>query len=513
MVIGVGPVRVPYHLPELLQRSDEWVILNEGEKAADRAMQEGLLATCVEGQHWTDNQADYFANRDVLWVQEGDTAGTKNTANALERLVQVGTRVRVWRPGGGRHDDLFNWLEAGHTKEELLAIAATLPVHGQINAKPYVFPDERALPLWDWLYGKHLSRGAVSATVAPGGTGKSTLSIAEALAMAADRTLLRGQVPRPLRVCFINVEDGRAAMDKRIVAAKRHYNITDEEIGDRLIVIAKGEFKLKIAGYVANGKTVQRNELLIQHLIDFITKNQIDVLSIDPLVRTHGVSENFNEEMTAVLECYDDIAIAANCAVHIWHHTRKLGGNEVTIDAARGAGAFVDVCRSVRMLETMSKEEAKKLKVEGGYVSEFNGKHNFAPRSDERSWYKFVSITLDNAGALFGDEVGVVTPWMHPGQTQISLTPGTIMQIKAKVAAGRWREHPQSDAWVGKGIAEVLQIDPARHRQVLKALINNLITSGVLKREQGQDAHREAKMFVVSGTADAVAPKNATVTL
>jgi hypothetical protein len=379
-----------------------------------------------------------------------------------------------------------------------------------------VAPDEASLPRWDFLYGKQLLRGALSATAAPGGTGKSTKSITEALAMASGRALLNVQVPRPLRVCLINLEDRRVDIDKRIVAAKRHYGLTDADIGDRLIVIGKNElgFKLKVASYAANGRKVVRDEAVVQKLVDFIIKNQIDVLSIDPLVRTHGINENSNEEMTAVLECYDDIAMAANCAVHVWHHTRKLGGNEITIEAARGAVAFVDVCRAVRMLETMSKEEAKKLNVEGGYyVSEFNGKHNFAPRSDERTWNKFVNITLNNAGPLFGDDVGVVTAWTHPGQTQISLTPGTIMQIKAKVAAGCWREHPAAEAWVGKGIAEALQIDPERHRTVLKTLINNLITSGVLKREQGHDAHREARMFVVCGTADALEPANATVTL
>ena len=107
-----------------------------------------------------------------------------------------------------------------------------------------------------------------------------------------------------------------------------------------------------------------RNEALIKALIDFLVTNKIDVLSVDPFVKTHGVHENDNDGIQAVVECYDDIAEAANCAVHLWHHTRKTGGGEVTIELVRGAIAFVDACRSANVLETMTKAERQRLRIE-----------------------------------------------------------------------------------------------------------------------------------------------------
>ena len=74
---------------------------------------------------------------------------------------------------------------------------------------------------------------------------------------------------------------------------------------------AKGEFKLKIAKRAKNGSPV-RNEAIIKNLIDFIIANKIDVVSIDPLVKTHGIQENDTDAMQEVIECYDDIAEAAN---------------------------------------------------------------------------------------------------------------------------------------------------------------------------------------------------------
>ena len=108
--------------------------------------------------------------------------------------------------------------------------------------------------------------------------------------------------------------------------------------------------------------------------------------------------------MTEVIECYEEVAAGANCAVHLWHHTRKGNGEGATVESARGAQAFVDAYRSVRILERMTKKERNDLLVAvpdigeaGWYFREFNGKRNFAPPADESSWYRYVSIELDNA--------------------------------------------------------------------------------------------------------------------
>ena len=65
--------------------------------------------------------------------------------------------------------------------------------------------------------------------------------------MASGKALLERKVPAPLRVVLINLEDTRNTMDKRIAAAMRHYGLTPADIGDRLIVKAKGEIKIKVA--------------------------------------------------------------------------------------------------------------------------------------------------------------------------------------------------------------------------------------------------------------------------
>src|SRR5205823_9302165 len=62
-----------------------------------------------------------------------------------------------------------------------------------------------------------------------------------------------------------------------------------------LIVIAKGEIKIKVAK-LSRGGEVERNEPVIKALTNFVIEHRADVLSIDSFIRTHRVRENRSEE-------------------------------------------------------------------------------------------------------------------------------------------------------------------------------------------------------------------------
>ena len=163
-------------------------------------------------------------------------------------------------------------------------------------------------------------------------------------------------MPRPLRVLLICLEDNRNAMDKRIAAAMKHHQLTPKDIGGRLFVKAKAEISFKIARQKKGDTKV--DSAFVEEMINQLLANKIDVLSVDPFLKTHGVAENDNAAIGAVIDAYDEIAERADCAISLWHHTRKGNALGATVDSARGASAFIDACRSVRILETMTTEEA-----------------------------------------------------------------------------------------------------------------------------------------------------------
>ena len=78
-----------------------------------------------------------------------------------------------------------------------------------IFATPYVWKDPATLRRREWVYGYLLIRKFVTATVAPGGVGKSSLGAVESLAQVSGKDLLGVFPPRPLRVWLWNLEDLR----------------------------------------------------------------------------------------------------------------------------------------------------------------------------------------------------------------------------------------------------------------------------------------------------------------
>jgi RecA-family ATPase len=284
-------------------------------------------------------------------------------------------------PANGDVDD---WIYYGGDVGKLTEICREIPAEGAIAAKSHDFPAEETIPMWDFVYDKHLLRDTVSVTAATGGTGKSSTSIAEALAQTSAKSILGIPVSRPLRVVLINLEDDRNTMNKRIAAAMKHHDLTKDDVGDRLIVIARGEIKLKVAKQLRSGD-VERNEMVIKALTNLMIEHRADVLSVDSFIRTHKVNENDNSAIEEVIECFEDVALAANCVVHLWHHTRKGNGEGASVDSLRGAKSITDACRSARIFETTTKEAAAKLKIEhpGFYFRAFSGKRNFAPPLDK----------------------------------------------------------------------------------------------------------------------------------
>jgi hypothetical protein len=489
------------------------VLVPEGEKNVDDCTRHGLLATTVLSHKWTPECVAALTGLHCIIPEDNDDDGRRTARETQQALAGVAASTRIvptahlWKyldPERAKtkspdHGDVSDWFDFGGDPAKLIDICCEIPADGAINAKPHDFPPEHTIAPWDFLHGWHLLRGTVSVIAAFGETGKSTKSIADALAQATGKALVGIKPPLPLRVLLINLEDNRNTMNKRIAAAMKHYELTPEDVGDRLMVIAKGELKIKIATQMRQS-VIKPDESAIKGLTDFLIQNEIDVLSIDPLRKTHRVPENDIVGMGEVIECFEEIAEATNCAIHIWHHLRKANGSEATIDSVRGASSIIDSARSTEVMEKMTKEEAKKCKIEEHrrryYFRSFNGKINFAPPIEQSNWFELKNVMLDNAAFGEEDQVGVVTQWTHPGSQPIDLTAENIEQIKVKVRDGEWREHILADAWVGKPIAQALGLDPEDDGLRIKALLKKLIRDGILKTVQGRTAKRKNSIFV-----------------
>jgi RecA-family ATPase len=232
--------------------------------------------------------------------------------------------------------------------DEVPVISSQSVPISSISATPYAWRSPESLPLRDWLYGHLLVRKFLSATVAPGGVGKSALVTAETLAMVSGKPLLGVPVSQARRVWLWNLEDPQEETARRIQAAALHYRLSADNIGDRLFVDSGRDQRLVVATATRNGAAIVRP--VIDGLIAEINRRKVDVIVIDPFVSCHEASENDNGAMDMIAKEWARVADIGNCAVHLIHHTRKLGSTEteVTVESSRGAKALTDACRSVR---------------------------------------------------------------------------------------------------------------------------------------------------------------------
>jgi AAA domain/Bifunctional DNA primase/polymerase, N-terminal len=333
----------------------------------------------------------------------------------------------------------------------------TTPIH----ATSYVWTDPTTIRRRQWLYGNLLLRKFVSATISPGGIGKSSLIAAEALAMVSGKDLLGAEPVAPLRVWLWNLEDPLEETQRKIQAAALHYELEPDDIGDRLMVDIGREQKLVIAMATRNGAVIVQP--IVDSLVDEIIKHKIDVLVIDPFVSCHEVAENDNSAMDMVLKEWGKVADLGNCAVHLVHHTRKpLGAEgETTTDSGRGASSQTDACRVVRPINRMSEKEATAAGVDNRrlYFRTINDKANLQPPVEKSDWFKLVSVDLGNGPmGMPGDSIGVVTKWEMP-DALAGMTGADFEKVARVIRGGKWRHSPQAGAWVGKAVAEALDLD------------------------------------------------------
>lgn len=378
----------------------------------------------------------------------------------------------------------------------------------KIRATPYVWRDPSDIPPREWLYGKHLIRRYISATFAPGGVGKSSLLLAETIAMATGRDLLKtGHGPLcPLKIWYWNGEDPAEETERRIAAILLHYDIHGSELERNLFIDSGREVPIEIATEDKTGAKIAVP--IVNDITEELIERQIDVMIIDPFVSCHSVNENDNNKIDMVVKRgWGVIAEATNSAIELVHHTRKAayGQYEQTVDDGRGASALKDGARSSRILNVMSKEEATKFGLEGHSRSYFkveDGKPNMAKSSDFAAWHHITSVDIGNQNDQRpSDDVGVVVRWTPPNPFD-GVTSRHLSEIMKRVDQGSYRKDIQARDWVGKLVAEVigLDLDDVHAKAKVKALVKQWLKAGALKEVDKKDAKGELRPFITAGS-------------
>lgn len=371
-----------------------------------------------------------------------------------------------------------------------------------IIAREFEWTDPSSIQPRQWIYGKHYMRGMVSATAGIGGAGKSTLLNVELVSMAIGRDLLRDGADLPLGPQVVwghNGEDPYEELQRRIMAVCKHYGVTRENLGGRLRITSGREMPMLMARELEGASMVVATEHAKQ-IAQQILEHRIQVFIADPFVTVHAVSENDNNLIDKVVGVLRQLAADTNAAVEVAHHFRKLNGDEPTVDALRGASSLVGGARSVRIVASMTKEEATKYALDedqrGFYSWLQNGKANMLPPTHKRRWLRMESVSLDNAREPYeADEIGVVTGWSPP-EIEVALSGPEFRLIRSAILAAdpirSLRADTRSTGWIGYLIATAMQLEPKDQsvKNQMQSVIGKLVANGCLLKDQIHDASK-----------------------
>ncbi|WP_198302209.1 AAA family ATPase [Bosea sp. AS-1] len=371
----------------------------------------------------------------------------------------------------------------------------------EIDPNPFYWSDPAKLPMREWVYGGHYIRKFLSLTLAPGGVGKSSLTMVEALAMATGEPLLGVQPHGCFNVWLWNGEDPADEMQRRMTAAIMHFGLNHKGLEQCLFMNSGRQTEIIVAREEKGGTKIAFP--IVEQVKAAIRRRKIDVLIVDPFVSSHRVSENDNGAIDMVAKLWAKIADETNCSIELVHHVRKTMGGEITVEDGRGASALLAAARSARVLNPMSDDQAAKAGVQSrrGYFKMDNGKSNMAPPPDQSFWFQIVSVPLMNGPlGTNGDNVAVVAPWKWPAPEERNDVDMYAIQ-EAISGAMNCRADNRSPEWAGNVIAEVMDIDVSDpgNRKIVAGLIEAWVKQGHLKEVIRPDERRRPKPFIEVG--------------
>jgi AAA domain len=377
-----------------------------------------------------------------------------------------------------------------------------------VTATPFEWIDPQRIPQRHWLYKPHYIRKFVSLTIAPSGLGKTSLMIAETMAMVTGKPLLGITPAKKLRVWYWNGEDPMDELQRRFAAAIKHYELTKDDIGDRLFLDSGLIMPIVIAEDTKTGTKIAVPT--IKDVIETLRENKIDVLMIDPFISSHNVNENDNNAIDRVAKIWTKVSGVADCATGLAHHSRKtmMGGDgSVSVDDSRGASALIAAARAKRALNHMSAVEAKNADIEENkrkyYYRADAGNENLIPPAEHAQWFKLTSVDLcNNEIGWGGDEIGVATKWFYPTPNLSATTVNDIRRAQDAVRTnGPWRFDKRAAKWAGLTIGQALGRDMTQNmeKKAVATLIDTWVSQGYLTTLIAAGTDRKGHVYVAAG--------------
>jgi hypothetical protein len=343
-----------------------------------------------------------------------------------------------------------------------------------------------------WLLGNTFCRRFLSSLFGDGGVGKTAVRYAQVLALATGRPLTGEHVFQRARVLIVSLEDDADELRRRILAVRLHFDIPIAELDGWLFLSAPGAAGGKLMTIDKRGRVVHGQ--LSANLESEIIAHSIDLVTIDPFVKSHNIEENLNSAIDDVAQILSDLAAKHDIAIDVPHHISKGIGEPGNANRGRGASSLVNAFRLVSTLTPMSADEAEAFGISEDnrrlYVRVDRAKVNITKAAGAAKWFHLVGVPLDNGTSAYpaGDEVQTVEPWQPP-ETWADLPCDLLNQILTVIDRGITDEDGKPDGnffTEGNRTTErsawrvVQRFAPAKNEDQCRDIIRTWVKNGVL---------------------------------
>jgi RecA-family ATPase len=189
--------------------------------------------------------------------------------------------------------------------------------------------------------------------VAPGGTGKTTLTLWEAIHIVLGIDLYGSKVITPGWVLIITAEDRR----ERLVARLRLIMDAMELSPAQRAKVMRGVLPWDVTGEQAKLVQEMDGNLMLTKLPDQIIERYADdppvLVEIDPLISFGAAEQRVNDNEQALVSAARRIINGLDCCVRFTHHTGKANAREKSLDqySGRGGSALPDGSRMTFVLQ------------------------------------------------------------------------------------------------------------------------------------------------------------------
>ena len=368
-----------YKLPELLQainREEEYIFDVEGEKDVDTLTKLGLTAvTSGSAKSWKDEFKEYYRGaRKVAIFFDNDQPGREYAEQKAKSLYEIVGEVKIINlPGVKDKEDVTDWINSGHTKEELIQLVKTASLYSPPVIQMKQKKDEKNNPTWRPL--ETISAEEFSKIEYPpikflvqdilpeglsilGGSpkiGKTFFALNLALSIANGDTTLGSLQTEKTGVAYFAVDEkDQYVQDKfnNIREFQKKYDIPENlEFGFKMNRLSEG-------GY--------------EQITDFIDrKPELKLIVIDTLgrVRRHSGQGNAYEVDVEAIGQLQDICKEKNVSILLLHHNKK-GKSEDYIENLSGSMGITGTVDTILYLDRKRGETEGVLKVTGRLIKD-----------------------------------------------------------------------------------------------------------------------------------------------